>query len=102
MNTNSVDDHKCNTCNKIYSSYQSLWKHNKIYHKIKYTKINNIELPQNNIELHKKKCLSCNKIFCRLDSLNRHKKHVKLLKKTARKRAHTQILLIVVKVRVQI
>ena len=28
-----VDCHKCNTCNKLYSSYKSLWKHNKNIHK---------------------------------------------------------------------
>jgi len=22
----------CNTCNKEYSSYKSLWKHNKVFH----------------------------------------------------------------------
>ena len=27
------DDHKCNICNKIYSSYKTLWKHNKNIHK---------------------------------------------------------------------
>ena len=27
------DDHKCNICNKLYSSYKTLWKHNKNKHK---------------------------------------------------------------------
>jgi len=27
------DDHKCNICNKIYSSYKTLWTHNKNKHK---------------------------------------------------------------------
>ena len=27
------DDHKCNICNKTYSSYKTLWKHNKNKHK---------------------------------------------------------------------
>ena len=27
------DEHKCNICNKIYSSYSSLWNHNKNIHK---------------------------------------------------------------------
>jgi hypothetical protein len=28
-----VDCHKCDICNKLYSSYKSLWKHNKNIHK---------------------------------------------------------------------
>ena len=28
-----IDTHKCNICNKIYSSYSSLWNHNKNIHK---------------------------------------------------------------------
>ena len=28
-----VDCHKCDVCNKLYSSYKSLWKHNKNIHK---------------------------------------------------------------------
>ena len=27
------DEHKCNICNKLYSSYKTLWKHNKNIHK---------------------------------------------------------------------
>jgi hypothetical protein len=26
--------YNCNVCNKIYSSYQSLWIHNKKYHQL--------------------------------------------------------------------
>ena len=29
----NMDDHKCNICNKQYSSYKSLWNHNKEFHK---------------------------------------------------------------------
>ena len=28
------DEHKCDICNKIYSSYKTLWTHNKNFHKI--------------------------------------------------------------------
>jgi hypothetical protein len=29
----SIDNHQCKICNKIYSSYKSLWNHNKDFHK---------------------------------------------------------------------
>ena len=28
----SMDKYKCNICNKLYSSYKSLWNHNKDFH----------------------------------------------------------------------
>ena len=28
-----MDKYKCNVCNKLYSSYKSLWNHNKEFHK---------------------------------------------------------------------
>ncbi len=34
-----IDNHICNICNKIYSSYKSLWNHNKDFHKHNVTKI---------------------------------------------------------------
>ena len=37
-------DYYCKICNKYYSSYQSLWKHNKIYHKNEIS--NNPQNPQ--------------------------------------------------------
>ena len=30
-------DYKCNTCNRLYASYKSLWKHNKNIHTYKTT-----------------------------------------------------------------
>ena len=38
---NNMDNHICNVCDKKYSSYKSLWNHNKEFHK------NNIENKQN-------------------------------------------------------
>lgn len=49
----------CNLCNKNYSSYQSLWNHNKKFHQ----------------EIKKNNCEYCNKIFSQKSSLNRHYKN---------------------------
>ena len=32
-----MDEFKCKICNKLYSSYKSIWNHNKKYHNIVYT-----------------------------------------------------------------
>jgi uncharacterized Zn-finger protein len=55
--------HICNVCNKVYSSYNSLWNHNKKFHTQNTTKIT-----QNTAFL----CIYCNKCFSRNDSLKRH------------------------------
>ena len=49
-------EHICNVCNKVYSSYNSLWNHNKRFH------------TQNTTIL----CIYCNKCFSRNDNLKRH------------------------------
>jgi hypothetical protein len=49
-------EHICNVCNKVYSSYNSLWNHNKRVH------------TQNTTIL----CIYCNKCFSRNDNLKRH------------------------------
>ena len=58
--------HKCNICNKIYSSYQSLWIHNKKYHVNNITK-NNSNIVDNNPKINiindKSICKYCNKKF---------------------------------------
>lgn len=65
-------EYKCNVCNKNYSSYQSLWIHNKKYH----SKNNNYNHKQSQITTEKLnvnyKCEFCNKILSRQDSLKRH------------------------------
>ena len=63
-----VDDYKCNTCNKLYSSYKSLWKHNKNIHADKnniLTNNNSINTNNNNIISIKKvyNCKYCNKNY---------------------------------------
>ena len=60
--------YKCNICNKIYSSYKSLWNHNKKFHIIE-DNINNIS---NN--LLKYECDYCNKKFKNYQNRWKHKK----------------------------
>jgi len=65
-------EYKCKICIKDYSSYQSLWIHNKKYH---ITNIHNIpqsihNIPQKTINC----CQYCKKELSRSDSLKRHEK----------------------------
>jgi len=60
-------EHKCNTCNKNYSSYKSLWNHNKKNHKMdinpKLT-IVNPKLTINNLKLDNNyQCRYCKNIY---------------------------------------
>ena len=67
-------DHYCTICNKIYSSYKSLWNHNKIFH----NKINNKIKEKNekynriNEKNGKYNCASCNKQFISNIELDTH------------------------------
>jgi hypothetical protein len=64
---------KCNICNKIYKSYQSLWNHNNKYHNTRQHQTPQINDPTTQINT-KKMCKYCNKIFSRSDSKFRHEK----------------------------
>ena len=82
---------KCNTCNKYYKSYQSLWHHKKRYHSnissnipilspdipIISPQINN-ESIQNIRKIDNKKCDYCNKILSSYKNLHRHRQTCKL------------------------
>ncbi len=59
-------EYYCETCKKTYASYQSLWIHNKKYHKV--------QEPLNAHEPNKNKCVYCNKIFTYYQSKWRHEK----------------------------
>ncbi len=80
-------EYKCNICNKKYSSYQSLWIHNKKYHKtdnnVTLYNTNNISIPLQH-SIIKNQCEYCKKILSRYDSLKRHQqkcsqKHLQIL-----------------------
>ena len=66
MNT---EKYNCNNCNKIYSCYNSLWAHNKKFHKgIKTEKT----IVENTIEYN---CRVCNKIYKHRPARCRHEKY---------------------------
>ncbi len=72
-----MDNHKCNLCNRLYSSYKSLWNHTKIFHK---THDNNDGVCQPNVNCLKKPkiiCEICNKEFNTRQSKSKHKKKCK-------------------------
>jgi len=72
-------EYKCNTCNKQYSSYQSLWIHNKKFHNSHITE-SNLESPNNEkkvtISNHSHKCKYCDKIFNHKQNKYIHQKKI--------------------------
>ena len=80
--TEVIAQFRCNTCNKSYASYQSLWIHNKKYHNNISQHNNNISQHNNNISQHndisKYKCKFCSKIYKHQQSKSRHEKICKI------------------------
>jgi hypothetical protein len=81
--TEVITDFHCKTCKKYYSSYQSLWIHNKKFHnKITLTSSKlpqeSSKLPQESSKLPQELiennliCIYCNKHYSRLDNIKRH------------------------------
>ena len=73
--------HTCNKCKKDYASYQSLWKHNKIYHTIRDTIIipvgvQPVDIPLQhgiqNVDIKKYTCKNCDKEYNNKTSKYRH------------------------------
>ena len=61
----------CNICNKHYSSYQSLWIHNKKYHVCATTQLHKMSTKSpHDSTLNKYCCKFCKKILSRSDSLH--------------------------------
>ena len=87
---NLMDTHQCNICNKTYSSYKSLWNHNKEFHKNNNTfngKKSEIGLNRSENSLKKSdtglkksdniktyECRKCNKIYNNKQSRWSHEK----------------------------
>jgi hypothetical protein len=81
-----VDKHICKTCNKEYSSYSSLWNHNKNIHKINnYNNLNNSEnnliKSENNLIKSEKNinCRYCNKEYYNIKSRWSHEKKCQII-----------------------
>jgi len=68
-------EYKCNICDKVYSSYQSLWIHNKKFHNP--TIITNHHIPSNDQSSNNQKCKYCNKMFSHYNNKWRHEKTCK-------------------------
>ena len=76
------DEHKCNTCNKIFSSYKTLWTHNKNKHKnnnIKKYQKDIIEYQNNDDENKIFVCKYCNKEFSFNNNRYRHEQKCKII-----------------------
>ena len=71
---NVKSDYSCLLCNKDYSSYQSLWIHNKKYHKTKDNNTNtNIQSENKKVKSEKKfTCRFCNHMFTRKNNMVVH------------------------------
>ena len=87
MECTSTNEYRCNTCNKIYSSRQSLWNHNKKFHlnivpeTIK-TPPDSAKTPpesaKNTSENNNIICEYCKTTFTRNDSLKKHHTRCKI------------------------
>jgi hypothetical protein len=73
-------EYKCNVCNKIYSSYQSLWIHNKKYHPIiaPIAHVSTASTHNSGLQvLNNHNCKFCNKNFSRNYCVTRHEQTCK-------------------------
>ncbi len=80
-----VDCHKCDICNKIYSSYKSLWKHNKNIHNNNIIPHNtniildNTNIINNLVENTKYSCKYCIKLFNNYQNRWKHEKKCQII-----------------------
>ena len=74
----NLDDNRCKTCNKIYSSKSSLCNHIKKYHIKKSTFINQASTFINQISTKIYKCKYCNKLYNLNQSKWKHEKKCEL------------------------
>ena len=66
--------YSCKLCSKVYSSYKSIWNHNKKFHDSKSKPEVNISKP----EVNKNQCKYCNNIYSCKQSRWRHEKTCKI------------------------
>jgi hypothetical protein len=74
------DEHKCNICNKIYSSYKTLWTHNKNKHKTEIN-ISNVKVSDKyeNSQLKIYKCRYCDNEYNHKQSRWSHQQKCKVI-----------------------
>ena len=70
-------EYKCEKCNKNYSSYQSLWIHNKKFHQSILTQVVHTTPNTDSTKEIKFDCEYCNKKFSRKNNMVRHQKTCK-------------------------
>jgi hypothetical protein len=74
------DEHKCNICNKLYSSYKTLWTHNKNIHKNENVKnCHNVVINSHNLDINSLTCKFCNKNFQNRSNRYRHEQKCKII-----------------------
>jgi hypothetical protein len=76
------DEYKCNICNKIYSSYKTLWTHNKNKHKIIVNKrIPEVFICNQNVNNLEKiyKCKYCNNNYSTRQNKWKHEKKCQII-----------------------
>ena len=90
-----IDKRKCEICNKLYSSYKSLWNHNNNIHKninIKKYHKDIIEYHNNNIENKIFSCKYCEKEFSFNNNKYRHEQKCKIIfDETAKEKQNNEI-----------
>lgn len=72
-----MDGHKCNICNKEYTSYKSLWNHNKIKHTNTINQLSAVtqsSINQISVIDKKYKCKYCENLYNHLQSRWKHEK----------------------------
>ena len=75
------DEYICNICNKVYSSYKTLWTHNKNIHNNNSTNIpkNSKKNPKNSNIIHNYNCRYCDKIYEKIKTRWAHEQKCKVI-----------------------
>ena len=77
-----VHEYNCKKCNKLYSSYHSLWNHNTKYHSDNILKKSNDILNNSDDIKTNYVCRHCNKIFTNIKTRWSHEQKCKIIKAT--------------------
>jgi len=77
-------EYRCNVCNKDYSTYNTLWVHNKKFHNNNVLNVKNgvfnVKINVKNVKINKSlTCDICNTVFNSRGAKSIHKKNVKII-----------------------